>query len=98
MDECANYFGFGSFKELFEEIFIHDQDIEFYYKNEKYLISTEPIGSRRHKVIKRCFSYQQKGHEVYLKTLQTYDTWEELFEKACFQDGTRLIDAMKRKE
>lgn len=96
MSECRNFFGYGSLQELFEEILKYDEDIEFYYEDKKYMISSELIGSRRHKEFKRCFSYQSGSHEDYLSTLQAYDTWDELFEKAHFLDGALLIDEMKK--
>lgn len=99
--ECKNYFGYGNYKDMYEELLRDvvefDWDYDFYYKGEQYMISTELIGSKRKKKVKRCFSYHSGGHEKYLETLQMYDTWEELFEKAHFQDGVLLMVAIKSK-
>ena len=90
--EARNYFGYGSYEELYEERLSWDYDIDFYYYDEKYMISAEPINGEW----KMCFSYISKSHEVYLKTLQVYDSYEELFERAYFQDGVMLKDEVKK--
>ena len=92
------YFWYEDWEELYTDALNLNIDIEFYYKDEKYMISTETLGTRKHPEIKRCLSYQSGGHEKYLETLQVYDTWEELLIKAKLQDGRNLIDAMYSNE
>ena len=92
LSEARNYFGYGSYEELYEERLSWDYDIDFYYYGEKYMISGEMINGE----FKMCFSYQHGSHEVYLETLQVYDSLEELFEKAYFQDGVMLKDEVMK--
>ncbi len=88
----SGYLGFGSLKELIEELTC--QDMEFYYDDVKYMFSTEWIGPRKHQTEKKCLSYQNGTYEEYIATLQAYDSWDELFEKAYFQDGVKVKDVI----
>ena len=36
--EARDYFGYGSYEELYEELFQYYRDIDFYYYDEKYMI------------------------------------------------------------
>ena len=85
------FLGYEDLNELIEELW---QDYTFRYKGETYMLSTEGLGSRKHKVEKKCLSHQTGDHQHYLDTLQSFDTWEELFENATFQDGVKIKDVI----
>lgn len=86
------YLGYNTWAELFDEELNRNIDIEFYYEDVKYMISTEWIGTKKHKEKKRCFSLQNGISEDYEKSFRAYDTWDELFEKATFPNGKKLFD------
>lgn len=91
-----SYLGMADKEEFYLDIVGPNCDIDFYYKGEQYMISSEWFGSRRHKYEKKCFSYIGGTDEEWKESLQQYDSWEELLENAYFKDGVKIKDVAEQ--
>lgn len=94
-----SYITYKDYDEFFDQVIVFNMDFEFYYKNEKYMFSDEPVFIGKRKVFKKCFSYQNvETHEEYKEKCQYYDSWDDMLENCYFQDGIKLKDVAHKRE
>lgn len=99
--DCYNYFGYGSFEKFYEEEMeeLIECNLEriFYYNDVQYRLAYQWRGTKKNGELLPCLDQSASGRGPENWYRQYYNTWEELFKNARFEDGVKLIEAMARK-